>query len=116
MSTSNWIAVQKHTPRKPMIRHIARHCKCSRGDAFLAWFLLWSFFDEQTADGFIPFYTKDDADEEAGLDGIGEALDGKWLIFDKTGCMIVKWDRHNGKSAKRRALDAERKRQKRAQG
>lgn len=107
----DWIKVEKSTPGKPEIRHVARSCGCSLADAFLAWFRLWSYFDETTADGFIPHFTKEDADDEARLPGIGEALSGEWLFFDPTGCTIHKWSDHNGASAK--ARDQKTKRQRR---
>lgn len=111
----DWIKVEKSTPGKPVIRHVARSCGCSLGDAFLAWFRLWSYFDETTADGFVPHFTTEDADEEARLPGIGEALSGEWLFFDPTGCTVHKWSDHNGESAKKRAQAMVRQRRSRAE-
>ena len=110
----DWLKVEKVTPDKPEMRQIARQCGCTRGDAFAAWFRLWSYFDVTTANGEVPFFGADDADEEARLPGIGEALaDAGWLVFHPGGCTIVNWDRHNGENAKQRALAHERKRKQR---
>lgn len=107
--SANWMKVQKHTPDKPEIRHIARRCGCGLGDAFLAWFKVYTYFDETTADGSIAFFAPEDVDDIGGLPGLGKAMtDVGWLIFDSSGCTIVNWDRHNGTSAKRRAVEAER--------
>ena len=106
----DWIKVEKATPGKPMIRHVARTCGCSIGDAFLAWFRLWSYFDEITASGYVPHFTQEDADEEARLKGIGEALSGEWLFFDPSGCTINNWGDHNGESAKARGQKTDRQR------
>lgn len=107
--SSNWIKVQKHTWQKGEIRQVARALNVSLGDAFLMWFRLYSAFDELTADGNIPFYRPEDADQDAGTAGAGDAFAMvRWLMFDDYGCTIANWGRHNGESAKARALKAER--------
>jgi hypothetical protein len=71
--------------------------------------LVW--LDEQTDDGHVDYFTEADADEIAGLAGFGAALaEVRWVSFGPTGAVVANWDRHNGQSAKRRCLDAERKR------
>ena len=107
---ANWIKIETHTPDKTEIRHIARLCGCSRADAFLAFFRVFVWLDEETEDGHVDFFTPDDADEIGGLKGLGEALqEVRWLMFGPTGAVVANWDRHNGQSAKRRAQEAERK-------
>lgn len=102
----DWIKIEKGTPAKGEIRTIARLCGVSRGDAFLGWFRLWCVLDDQVgADGFLANYTAADADEDSGLHGIGKALEAVgWCVFSPTGCSVINWSRHNGKSAKQRAL------------
>lgn len=108
---AKWIKVETHTPDKTELRHIARRCQCSKAEAFLAFFRLFVWLDEQTEDGQVEFFTAADADEIAGLPGFGEALqEVRWLTFDASGAMVANWERHNGKSAKRRCIEAERKR------
>lgn len=107
--SSNWLKVQKHTWQKGEIRQVARTLGVDLANAFLAWFRLWATFDELTADGNIPFYSADDADQDAGMPGAGQAFaQVGWLLFDERGCTVVNWERHNGESAKARALKAER--------
>lgn len=110
MGHNNWIKVQKHTPTKPEIRHMARACHVSQGDAFLAWFRLWATFDEiAAANGRVDLYTQEDADQDAALPGAAKALEAAgWLVWDDTGVTIVNWDRHNGNSAKERAQKTDR--------
>jgi hypothetical protein len=104
-----WMKIETNTPEKPEIRTIARQCHCSKAEAFLAFFRLWAYFDEHTADGFIPGLVQDDVDEIAGLEGVGRTLESvRWLTFDQTGITISTWERHNGESAKKRALAAKR--------
>lgn len=108
---AKWIKVETHTPDKTELRQIARLCHCTKAEAFLAFFRLFVWLDEQTDDGNVEFFTEGDADEIAGLAGFGTALaEVRWITFGPTGAVVANWERHNGQSAKRRCLDAERKR------
>ena len=108
---AKWIKIETHTPDKAEIRHMARLCGCTKAEAFLAFFRVFVWLDEQTEDGHVDYFTSADADEIAGLPGFGDALqEVRWLTFGPTGAVVANWDRHNGQSAKRRCLDAERKR------
>ena len=108
---AKWIKIETHTPDKAEIRHAARLCHCSQAEAFLAFFRVWAWLDEQTDDGRVEFFTAEDADDIAGLSGFGAALaEVRWIMFGPGGAVVANWDRHNGQSAKRRCLDAERKR------
>jgi len=108
---AKWIKIETHTPDKTEIRHLARLCHCSQAEAFLAFFRVLVWLDEQTEDGHVDFFTAEDADDIAGVKGIGAALAAvRWIIFGPSGAVVANWDRHNGQSAKRRCLDAERSR------
>jgi hypothetical protein len=103
-----WIKVCKNTPDKPEISHAARACGVTVNDAFAAWFRLWAWLDGATADGSLPLTTAADLDKVAGLPGIAQAFaEAGWLeIHQPAGVTVMNWDRHNGSSAKRRAMDA----------
>lgn len=106
---AKWIKVETHTPDKAEIRQVARLCHCSKADAFLAFFRVYVWLDEQTEDGYVDFFTPEDADDIAGLKGFGEALEAvRWITFSQAGAVVSNWDRHNGESAKKRGLAAER--------
>ena len=108
---AKWIKIETHTPDKAELRHIARLCGCTKADAFLAFFRVFVWLDEQTEDGHVDFFTIADADEIGGLAGLGNALEAvRWITFNASGAVVSNWDRHNGQSAKRRCMDAERKR------
>jgi hypothetical protein len=108
---ANWIKIETHTPEKPEMRHLARLCRCTKAEAFLAFFRLLAWLDEQTGDGHVDFFTPADADEIAGLPGFGIALqEVRWIEFGPSGAIVSNWERHNGKSAKRRCQETERKR------
>ena len=74
--------------------------------AFASWFRLWRWFDSATADGHFDFLTPNDCDETGRLPGLGRALsEVGWIEFTQDGGAIIRnWDRHNGVSAKKRAL------------
>ncbi len=104
-----WIKVDVDTPQKPAIVRLARDCGCTRGDAFLAFFRLYSWLDEQTADGCL-YADPEEVDAVARLQGTAASLAASgWLTFTPDGRLAVtNWQEHNGQSAKRRALEAKR--------
>ena len=103
---AHWIKVEVSTPDKTEMRVIARECHCSRADAFLAFFLFFRFADTQTDDGTLPMLTAADVDDIAGLPGFANAMETVgWLTVTSTGFTVRNWDRHNGQSAKRRAIN-----------
>lgn len=106
---AHWIKVEVKTPEKPEIRQIARRCKCTTAEAFLAFFRLYVWFDSNTDDGHVEWFTKEDADEIGQLPGLGDALEEvRWVMFNQNVTVIANWERHNGESAKKRCLAAER--------
>ena len=103
---ARWIKVGVDTPMKPAIRDAARDCGCSRGDAFLAFFRLYSWLDENTADGTI-YASREEVDGIAQLPGFASSLEmSGWLSFEGDLCTVANWDEHNGQNAKRRAQSA----------
>ena len=73
------------------------------------WMEFWSWADDQTVNGSIRGVGADDVDAIVGQVGFARTgVDVGWLIFDDRGLLIPNFTRHNGMSAKRRLLDAER--------
>ena len=108
---AKWIKIETHTPDKTEVRHIARLCRCTKAEAFLAFFRVFVWLDEETEDGHVDFFTTADADEIGGLAGLGSALEAVgWIAFSASGAVVSNWDRHNGESAKKRAMKSERQR------
>ena len=57
------------------------------------------------------FFTIADADDIGELAGLGNALEAVgWITFSASGAVVSNWDRHNGESAKKRAMKSERQR------
>lgn len=72
---------------------------------------LWKHGDQHTVDGLIAFGNPAMIDRIVRMEGFAAALEKVgWLVFCEQGCLIPRFDEHNSKSAKRRALDAARKR------
>jgi len=59
----------------------------------------------------------EDIDRHVGVAGFGSAMqEVGWLLVDDNGVLFPNFDRHNGTSAKSRALTTERKRTQRVRG
>lgn len=105
---SRWIKIDVETPQKRQIRKLAKDCGVSIGDAFLAFFRLYAWLDEQTADGVL-CADPEDVDATARLPGTAASLAASgWLAFYDDGtCVVKNWNEHNGQSAKKRAIHAQ---------
>lgn len=71
---------------------------------------LWTSADQHTENGFMPGLSLRQIDRKTGLPGFGAALvDIGWVEDGKDGVTILNFSEHNGSSAKRRCMDAQRK-------
>jgi len=103
---ARWIKVDIDIMNKPAIRAAARDCGCDVANAFAAWFRLYSWLDEHTADGDL-LTDRAELNAEARLPGIAESLERSgWLSFNGDTCTVTNWGSHNGQCAKRRAQSA----------
>lgn len=70
----------------------------------------WSWFGANTTDGCAPGMTADQLDFVVGWPGFSAAMKSVgWLVEDAKGLQMPNFERHNGKAAKRRAQESERK-------
>lgn len=75
-----------------------------------AFIRFWGWADGQTTDGDLPGVQPPDIDALVAIPGFAAAAQSAgWLVADDRGCIIPNHHRHNGESAKRRALATERK-------
>lgn len=75
-----------------------------------ALYWLWAAADQHTEDGVMPGLTLRQIDRKTGVQGFGAALcDVGWLADHPEGVRIIKFEEHNGASAKRRCAEAQRK-------
>ena len=95
----------------PKVVRIASALKADRYRVIGALHAVWCLADEHTADGILDGYSMETLDESINWPGFSQAMkDVDWLEVNGKGLLIPRFDEHNGVSAKRRALDAERKR------
>ena len=110
---ADFIKLEKSTPHKPEIRILARKLGVSIGDAFLSFVKLYCWADDTTADGSVPFLSLSDGDNCPGcVPGTCAALADKEIGWIEPiphekggGFRFTKWEKHNGKCAKARALE-----------
>ena len=105
----DWIKVEKVTPEKPEVEAMADQLKIDPDAVFGKLFRIWSWFDDHTEKGDAPSVTRALLDRMSGVTGFGDAMvDVGWLVESDHGLVIPNFDRHNGKTAKNRALSAKR--------
>lgn len=76
---------------------------------------LWAWVDSQSRDGHAAGVTGAWLDRKVQRDGFAQAMvDVAWLVVTPDGIEIPNFDRHNGETAKTRALGTKRKQKQRA--
>jgi|GEM_PF-719589 len=108
---NDWIKMRMNLADDPAVIGIAARTKLDRYGVVGRLQTLWSWADEHAADGFLPHVTAKVIDEKLGRRGFTAAMeDVGWIECTAEGVRFPKFDRHNGESAKVRALEMERKR------
>jgi len=105
----DWIKFELATPDKPEVWAIAAALGIDP-DAVVGKLLrVWGWFDQQTENGNAPSVSKMLLDRLVGVTGFCNAvIDAEWMIDDGRELSLPHFDRHNGKTAKNRALTAKR--------
>lgn len=108
----DWIKIENVTPSKPEIDVIAECLDLSVNEVIGGLVRLWIWADQQTLDGNAVNVTKSAIDRNSGVSGLAEVMLServRWLLKSETGGFIFpNFDRHNGQTAKTRALTAKR--------
>jgi hypothetical protein len=117
---ARWIKVDHDTLSKPETLSMARELNVSVYEILGRCVAVWCWADISTEDGFIAGATLADLDRVAGLPGLGAmmarcgwvaecAVDGPIAACGKAGgILFINFLSHNGRSAKRRAMQARR--------
>lgn len=105
----DWIKFELATPDKPEVWAIAASLSIDP-DAVVGKLLrVWGWFDQQTENGNAPSVSKMLLDRLVGVTGFCNAvIDAEWMLDDGKQLSLPHFDRHNGKTAKNRALTAKR--------
>lgn len=112
----DWIKMRTNIGSDPAVNAMARALKLDTFSVVGRLHVLWSLADQHTDDGQLPLTEPEDIDAVVCKRGFAsEMLRVGWLeVMETGGVLIPKWLRHNGDSAKKRALDMERQRAKRS--
>jgi hypothetical protein len=104
-----WIKFETCTSDKPEVWQIAQSLDIDP-DAVVGKLLrVWAWFDEQTEDGNAPSVTKALLDRNVGVTGfVTSMLQVGWMVEEDGQLSIPNFGRHNGDTAKKRALTAKR--------
>lgn len=110
----NWIKVEHATPDKPEVDGMAVHLKLDH-DAVVGKLLrFWIWADQQTIDGKSFAVTHSFIDRLTNCSGFALALVQVGWLNDRNGRLsLPNFDRHNGQTAKARALTTDRVKRKR---
>lgn len=108
----DWLKIEASTPDKPEVYLMAEALKIAPDEVFGRLFRVWRHFDQHTTDGNELGVTDSYIDHIAGVSGFGQAMRTVgWLDWADNGLVGIKlpnFGRHNGKTAKNRALTAKR--------
>lgn len=106
----DWMKIEANTPEKEEVLAITAKMGWDDADITVGkLFRLWRWFDQHTVNGNARTVTTALLDRIVGVTGFCESVkEVGWLIVDGDGVTLPKFDRHNGNTAKNRALTAKR--------
>lgn len=106
----DWIKMRSNLWDDPRISRLVDETNSCETMIVGALYWLWATADQHSADGAMPGMTLRTINRKTGVEGLGEALVAiGWLKEYDAGVCLVRFDEHNGESAKRRCVDAKRK-------
>lgn len=105
----DWIKVEAATPDKPEVWVIADALGIDPDAVFGKLMRVWIWFDQQSEDGNAPSVSKLLLNRLVGVsDFCDHMIKAGWMTDDGQTIQLPNFDRHNGKTAKNRALTAKR--------
>lgn len=106
----DWLKVEISTPEKAETMAITAAMGWDDIDLTVGkLFRVWRWFDQQTIGGNAPGVNSALLDRIAGATGFADAMQSVgWLVIDENGISLPNFDRHNGETAKSRALTSRR--------
>ena len=111
MST-DWIKMRVDLRTHPKVVRMASALRADKLRAIGGLFSTWPIFDAHSSDGLLEGYTFRALDDELNWKGFSQAMAAiGWLVdLEGNGLTAPRFEEHNGQSAKRRAMETERKR------
>jgi len=105
----DWIKMSVNLPDKPEVWHIAGALGIDADSVVEKLLRVWAWFDAHTENGNAVGVSYSLVDRVAGVNGFAEAMAlSGWLLQNGSVLSCPNFDRHNGKTAKNRALTNER--------
>lgn len=107
----DWIKMRADLHTHPKVVRIASALDADRLRVVGALHATWCLFDAHSVDGELDGYTTKTLNDMIGFDGFAQALIAVgWLDESSSSLCMPRFSEHNGQSAKRRAQEADRKR------
>ncbi|MRV72544.1 hypothetical protein GJ700_12575 [Duganella sp. FT92W] len=104
-----WIKVRTNLWNDPRISQLCDLTEVTKPAVIGALYWLWASADEHTQDGYMPGLSVKAIDRETGIAGFGAALVSiDWILDTPGGITLIRFEEHNGASAKSRAQTARR--------
>lgn len=101
----DWIKMEHALSDKPEVWAIAEGLDLDPDAVVGKLFRVWIWFDQHTENGNAPSVTSKLLDRQVGVTGfIDSLIDVGWMIKNDKGLSVTNFERHNGKTAKSRAL------------
>lgn len=106
----DWIKLEAITLEKPEIFALAEELNCTHATAFMACVRFWIWADRQSRNGHAINVTFVTLDSVASIAGFSAAMvKVGWLVVENGKVSLPNFERHNGNTAKKRALAQNRK-------
>lgn len=112
MSFAPWIKIETTTPDKPEVAKMAHRLKVKDHDLIVGKLVrLFAWADANSVDGQKVSITRAFIDRLVSMKGFAHALehDAKWISGPDDSIDFANFERHNGDSAKRRAMETRKK-------
>ena len=107
----DWIKMRADLHTHPKVVRMASALKADRLRIVGGLHSAWCLFDVHSVDGLLDGYSADTLDDLIGFPGFSRAMMAVgWLEENVESLVMPRFEAHNGQSAKRRAQDADRKR------
>lgn len=106
----DWIKMRNNLWDDPRVSSLCDLTGVKEAAVIGGLYWLWATADEHTENGFMPGLSPAGIDRKTGIKDLGVGLvTVGWIEEAKDGITILRFDEHNGSSAKRRGADAQRK-------
>lgn len=105
----DWIKMRSNLWDDPRVAKVCDITDQPEAAVIGAMYWLWAMADQHTEDGILPGLSLRQIDRKTGVQGFAQAMcEVGWLAEHPEGVRIVRFEEHNGASAKKRAATAKR--------